>query len=81
MKCDETAVTLLHPRQFDDEQCKPFRKLWVTVTDEQCPQSKVVCSQTLASGFLKQEQFMCAGCCMMAGIERWESHECKKPGQ
>ena len=31
--------------------------------------------------FLKQEQFMCAGCCMMAGIERWESHECKKPGQ
>ena len=29
----------------------------------------------------KQEQFICAGCLMMTGIECWESHECNKPGQ
>ena len=29
----------------------------------------------------KREQFICAGCLMMTGIERWESHECNKPGQ
>ena len=46
VKCDETAVILLHSRQSDDEQCKPVHK---SVADEQCPQFKVVCSQTLAS--------------------------------
>ena len=29
----------------------------------------------------KREQFIRAGCLMMTGIERWESHECNKPGQ
>ena len=29
----------------------------------------------------KQEQLICVGCLMMAGIERWESHECNKLGQ
>ena len=29
----------------------------------------------------KQEQFSYAGCLMMAGIERWECHECNKTGQ
>ena len=29
----------------------------------------------------KQEQFSCTGCWMVAGVERWESHECNKLGQ
>ena len=29
----------------------------------------------------KREQFICAGCLMMIGIERWELHEWNKPGQ
>ena len=29
----------------------------------------------------KREQFIRTGCLMMTGIERWESHECNKPGQ
>ena len=28
----------------------------------------------------KQEQFIRGGCWMMAGIERWEFHECNNPG-
>ena len=49
VKCDETAVTLFHSRQFDDELSKPVHKSCVTVANEQSPQFKVVCSQTLAS--------------------------------
>ena len=29
----------------------------------------------------KRDQFIRAGCLMMTGIERWDSHECNKPGQ
>ena len=29
----------------------------------------------------KREQFIRTGCLMMTGIERWESHECNKPGK
>ena len=28
----------------------------------------------------KREQFICAGCLTLTGIERWESRECNKPG-
>ena len=35
----------------------------------------------LGQSQFKREQFMCTGCLMMIGIERWESHECNKPGQ
>ena len=31
--------------------------------------------------YFKQEHFIRAGCWMVAGTERWESHECNKPGQ
>ena len=31
--------------------------------------------------YFKREHFICAGCLMMVGIERWESHERNKPGQ
>ena len=46
------------------------------------PQFGVVClfSDSGQSHF-KQEQFTRAGFGMMAGIERWESHECNKPGK
>ena len=30
---------------------------------------------------LEQEQFTRAGCLMMAGVGRWDFHECNKPGQ
>ena len=49
MKCDETAVTLCHSGHFDDEQSKPVHKSCATVADEQCPQFKVVGSETLTS--------------------------------
>ena len=29
----------------------------------------------------QREQFIRTGCLLMTGIERWESHECNKPGQ
>ena len=54
----------------------------MTVAGGQYPQSKVglVVLRFCQSQF-KQEQLICAGCLMMAGIERWESHECNKLGQ
>ena len=39
-----------------------------------------LCSDSGQSQF-KREQFICAGCLMTTGIERWESHECNNPGQ
>ena len=75
------CVPLFHRRQLDEGQCKPVRESCVTVAGGQYPQSKVGCSQTLVSRKTKQEQLICAGCLMMAGIERCESHECNKPGQ
>ena len=57
--------------------CKPVRESSVTVVSIRSPSLVVL---RLWSVAIQARQFICAGCLRMAGIERWESHECIKPG-
>ena len=72
-------MPLFHSRQLDDGECKSVREMC-----DICERSVSSFQGCLLSDFgqsqFKRKQFIRAGCATLIGVERWESHECNKPG-
>ena len=74
------CVPLFHSRQLDDEVVQTSSRVRCDSCERSVSSFQGCLFSDSGQSQFKREQFIRTGCLIMTGIERWESHECNKPG-